>query len=141
MTPKVNNEEAVSRLIHKAYLVQQHVVQLALQSSLKRGDRRLEEVHRFLECLVELWQLLDLFESYPGKDVEFLAKKVDLTRNGLYFRFEMIGLKREQLCANKDLNYTPTMIDLIRRSTVLGPLAKSIHKARLQKAVLNVRVS
>jgi hypothetical protein len=52
-----------------------------------------------------------------------VAKKLGLTRNGVYCRLEMVGLDPEDL-----RNPAGDVLDLVHLSRILGPLAQRLQQ-------------
>ncbi len=92
------------------------------------GDRVLiSDAHNLLGGLVQLYDLLTAFRNSPDgriKGPQGVAKKLGLTRNGVYCRLEMVGLDPEDL-----RNPVGDVLDLVHLSRILGPLAQRLQQA------------
>ena len=102
------------------------VVRRVERHAFDTGDRALiAETHNLLGGLVQLYNLLKAFRDSPEgriKGPQGVAKKLGLTRNGVYCRLEMVGLDPEDL-RDPDAD----VLDLLDRSRILGPLARRIR--------------
>lgn len=113
-----NDRQAVQALVDDVRRVEQHAFEI--------GDRGLiADAHNLLSGLVQLYDLLRAFRtSLDGriKGPQGVAKKLGLTRNGVYCRLEMVGLDPEDL-----RNPEADVLDLLERSRILGPLADHLQ--------------
>ena len=112
------DRQAVGGLVEKIRRVEQH--------AFETGDRPLiADAHSLLSGLVQLYDLLTAFRNSPDgriKGPQGVAKKLGLTRNGVYCRLEMVGLDPEDL-----RNPPGNVLDLVARSRILGPLADRLQ--------------
>mgnify|MGYP001289512370 CR=1 FL=1 len=113
------DREAVSDLVDMIRRVERH--------AFETGDRALiGEAHHLVSGLVQLYDLLVAFRNSPDgriKGPQGVAKKLSLTRNGVYCRLEMVGLDPENL-RDPDSD----VLDLVARSRILGPLAERMRE-------------
>ena len=112
------DRKAVEGLVETIRRVEQH--------AFETGDRALiGDAHHLLSGLVQLYDLLTAFRNSPDgriKGPQGVAKKLGLTRNGVYCRLEMVGLDPE------DLRNPPGDVrELVARSRILGPLADRLQ--------------
>ena len=112
------DRQAVGKLVENIRRVEQH--------AFETGDRPLiADAHSLLSGLVQLYDLLTAFRNSPDgriKGPQGVAKKLGLTRNGVYCRLEMVGLDPE------DLRNPPGDVrDLVARSRIFGPLADRLQ--------------
>ena len=112
------DRQAVGGLVEKIRRVEQH--------AFETGDRPLiADAHSLLRGLVQLYDLLTAFRNSPDgriKGPQGVAKKLGLTRNGVYCRLEMVGLDPEDL-----RNPPGNVLELVARSRILGPLADRLQ--------------
>ncbi len=110
---------AVGGLVETIRRVEQHAFEI--------GDRVLiADAHNLLGGLVQLYDLLTAFRNSPDgriKGPQGVAKKLGLTRNGVYCRLEMVGLDPEDL-----RNPAGDVLDLVHLSRILGPLAQRLQQ-------------
>ncbi|GEM_PF-1318702 len=113
-----HDREAVSGLVAMVRRVEQHAFEI--------GDRGLiADAHSLLSGLVQLYDLLRAFRNSPDgriKGPQGVAKKLGLTRNGVYCRLEMVGLDPEDL-----RDPSAEVMELLSRSRILGPLANRLQ--------------
>ena len=113
------DRESVGGLVETVRLVEQH--------AFETGNRALiGDAHHLLSGLVQLYDLLTAFRNSPDgriKGPQGVAKKLGLTRNGVYCRLEMVGLDPEDL-----RNPTGNVLELVAASRILGPLAQKLQQ-------------
>ena len=113
------DRESVGELVETVRLVEQH--------AFETGNRALiGDAHHLLSGLVQLYDLLTAFRNSPDgriKGPQGVAKKLGLTRNGVYCRLEMVGLDPEDL-----RNPAGNILDLVAASRILGPLAQKLRQ-------------
>ena len=113
------DREAVGGLVETIRQVERH--------AFETGDRALiGDAHNLLSGLVQLYDLLTAFRNSPDgriKGPQGVAKKLGLTRNGVYCRLEMVGLDPEDL-----RNPAGDVLDLVALSRILGPLAQRLQQ-------------
>lgn len=113
------DRESVGGLVETVRLVEQH--------AFETGNRALiSDAHHLLSGLVQLYDLLTAFRNSPDgriKGPQGVAKKLGLTRNGVYCRLEMVGLDPEDL-----RNPTGNVLELVAASRILGPLAQKLQQ-------------
>ena len=113
------DRESVGGLVETVRLVEQH--------AFETGNRALiGDAHHLLSGLVQLYDLLTAFRNSPDgriKGPQGVAKKLGLTRNGVYCRLEMVGLDPEDL-----RNPTGNVLELVAASRILGPLAQRLQQ-------------
>ena len=116
------DRESVGGLVETVRLVEQH--------AFETGNRALiGDAHHLLSGLVQLYDLLTAFRNSPDgriKGPQGVAKKLGLTRNGVYCRLEMVGLDPEDL-----RNPTGNVLELVAASRILGPLAQRLQQLSL----------
>jgi hypothetical protein len=113
------DRESVGGLVETVRLVEQH--------AFETGNRALiGDAHHLLSGLVQLYDLLTAFRNSPDgriKGPQGVAKKLGLTRNGVYCRLEMVGLDPEDL-----RNPAGNVLELVAASRILGPLAQRLQQ-------------
>ena len=113
------DRESVGGLVETVRLVEQH--------AFETGNRALiGDTHHLLSGLVQLYDLLTAFRNSPDgriKGPQGVAKKLGLTRNGVYCRLEMVGLDPEDL-----RNPAGNVLELVAASRILGPLAQRLQQ-------------
>ena len=113
------DRESVGELVETVRLVEQH--------AFETGNRALiGDAHPLLSGLVQLYDLLTAFRNSPDgriKGPQGVAKKLGLTRNGVYCRLEMVGLDPEDL-----RNPAGNILDLVAASRILSPLAQKLRQ-------------
>lgn len=105
----------VRGLIHKAHLAQQYALET-------RNAKLLKDVNLLFLGLMHLHELICVFRQHPRESITHIGTILGgLTRNGVYCRLRMVGLRPADLS-----DPALTMIKLIRKSNVLGPIAKRL---------------
>ena len=109
--------EKVSELLHDACLAQHGVVLDRTDDS----EADLGPILNFVESLNMLLRLARAFRNNQGASLTVIARGLRLTRNGLYFRLEMVGLDPD------DLRSDTPLPDLVQQSAKMRQHREAIQ--------------
>ncbi|OGY42779.1 MAG: hypothetical protein A3G57_03995 [Candidatus Andersenbacteria bacterium RIFCSPLOWO2_12_FULL_45_8] len=121
----IDDPGAINGLIYMTVLAQREALQT-------KNHHLLHDARRLFVGLVQLQELMQVLHQHPRSSITRIGEALGgLSRNGVYCRISMVGLRPEDIC-----DPAMTMMPLVHKSKALGPIAQKILSLSVHPEVI-----